>query len=420
MALYVQVTTLRQWPYKNLSRADQHVVARFFDSEPFFARGWDMLVSCFHPLTLSVFYLYLHSYHHECNSKDFFLIPYTQASEFFVQITTETGIAAFREVPPKKVTFRIDRENDDEPIFLGTVESKEEFDELKESNAWNDESYGGRGPQSKHNKKLKQQEKRRTNMASWRIQVESARRHLGFDSTGEAGRDNIQKPAVFVSVDVESYEFNHSVITEIGLSILDTARLPAPNTQYTVSEPQHPNFVPPRNNIPATPHSRAEAILALVESHHFRIKENRFLRNGTYVSDAADRFEFGSSEFISIKEAPTVVANCFHHFDEQGERKKIILVGHDTKADIVYLRAVGYDVTNIVDLEILDTAVMWRAMKGETQSRSLNQILAELELDFWNLHNAGMLLLCLIFSPLSLPSLFYALLSYSPGIQIRQ
>lgn len=47
MMSYLQITTLRQWPYKNLSKADQHVVARFFDSVPFFARGWDMLV-CLH------------------------------------------------------------------------------------------------------------------------------------------------------------------------------------------------------------------------------------------------------------------------------------------------------------------------------------------------------------------------------------
>lgn len=44
MSSYLELTKLRQWPYKTLTKADQHVVARFFDSAPFFAYGWDMLV----------------------------------------------------------------------------------------------------------------------------------------------------------------------------------------------------------------------------------------------------------------------------------------------------------------------------------------------------------------------------------------
>lgn len=319
------------------------------------------------------------------------MIPFTQISEFFAQITSETGIAAFSNVLTKKVAFRIDYDNDDEPIFLGTIESKEDFDRLKESNSWNDDG-NGRGPQHKLNKKIKAQEKRNTNMAGWRSQVESAMHHLGF-TTKENASDEYP---VFVSVDVESYEFNHSSITEIGISILDTYQLPDKNAQYVTSgEPPHPNSALPRNNISSAPKSRGEAILALVESHHFRITENRFLRNGTFVSDAADRFEFGQSEFISLSNAPMAVAKCFRHFDEEGQRRKIVLVGHDVKTDIDYLKAIGYDVTNIANLETIDTACMWRAMKWETQSRSLNMILMDLELEYWNLHNAGLLALSL-------------------------
>lgn len=325
------------------------------------------------------------------------MIPFTQVSEFFAQITAETGIAAFSNVSTKKVEFRIDHDNDDDPIFLGTIESKEEFDQLKESNSWNEDG-NGRGAQSKLNKKIKAQEKRRRNMAGWRAQVESAMHHLGFTNKENTADDS----PVFVSVDVESYEFNHSAITEIGISILDTYQLPAKNAQYfTSGEPPHPNSALPKNNISATPKSRGEAILALVESHHYRITEHRSLRNGTFVSDAADRFEFGSSEFISLKDAPTVVAKCFRHFDEEGQKRKIVLVGHDVKTDIDYLKVVGYDVTNIVNLETIDTACMWKAMKRETQSRSLNVILMDLELEYWNLHNAG--LLALPTSNISLP-----------------
>lgn len=284
------------------------------------------------------------------------------------------------------MAFRIDQDND-EPIFLGTIESKDEFDQLKESNSWNDDGYtGSRGPQSKLNKKIKAQEKKRSKMAGWRAQSESAMHHLGFANKMGAYKED----PVFVSVDVESYEFNHNAITEIGISILDTRQLPAADAQYIAGEPPHPNSALPRNNITAAPKSRGDAILALVESHHFRIIENRFLRNGTFVSDAADRFEFGTSEFISLKDAPAKVAECFRHFDEEGQRRKVVLVGHDVKTDVDYLRTIGYDVNSISNLEIIDTACMWRAMKEELQSRSLNTVLMDLELEYWNLHNAGM------------------------------
>lgn len=317
------------------------------------------------------------------------MIPFTQISEFFAHVTTETGITAFSNISTDKGALRIDRDNNDKPVFLGTIWSKEDFDRLKESNSLDNDENGTSAQYNQH-KKFRAQEKKRASMVGWRAQVEFAMRHLGFTSKENA----VDEDPVFVSVDVESYEFNHSAITEIGISILDTYRLPARNAQYiTNDEPPHPNSALPRNNIPDAPKSRAEAILALIESHHFRINENRFLRNGTYVSDAADRFEFGSSEFISLKDAPIVVAKCFRHFDEKGQKRKIILVGHDVKTDINYLKVIGYDVTNISNLETIDTMCMWKAVKWDIQNRKLNTILMELELEYWNLHNAGLLAL---------------------------
>lgn len=71
-------------------------------------------------------------------------------------------------------------------------------------------------------------------------------------------------------------------------------------------------------------------------------------------------------------------------------KRPIILVGHDVVADINYLRAVGYDVHNLSNLqEIVDTASMWRYVKRDTNPRNLGSILAELDLIGWNLHNAG-------------------------------
>lgn len=316
------------------------------------------------------------------------MIPFIKISEFFAQVSAETGLV-FSNVSIERGAFRIDHGNNDSPIFLGTIWSKEEFDTLKESGSWNGDGDGSVAQYNQH-KKIRAQEKKRASMVGWRAQVESAMHHLGFATKENAANES----PVFVSVDVESYEFNHSAITEIGISILDTYQLPAINAQYiTNNEYPHPNSAIPKNNISDAPKSRGDAILALIESHHFRITENRFLRNGTYVNDAADRFEFGSSEFISLKDAPMVVAKCFRHFDQEGQRRKIVLVGHDVKTDVNYLKVIGYDITNISDLETIDTICMWKAVKWDIQNRSLSMILMELELECWHLHNAGLLAL---------------------------
>jgi DNA polymerase III alpha subunit (gram-positive type) len=105
------------------------------------------------------------------------------------------------------------------------------------------------------------------------------------------------------------------------------------------------------------------------------------------------------SEFVSLKDAPHIVASCFKHpfsqpvidsSPEEGPRRSIILVGHDVNADINFLRNIGYEVHNLSNLlEVVDTAAMWRYMKREANPRNLGSILAELDIIGWNLHNAG-------------------------------
>lgn len=106
------------------------------------------------------------------------------------------------------------------------------------------------------------------------------------------------------------------------------------------------------------------------------------------------------SEFISLADAPRVIASCFKHpfsgpenADANGEEApqcNIILVGHDVGADINFMKSIGYDITNLSNLlEQADTAVMWRYLKRELNPRNLASILAELGIVAWNLHNAG-------------------------------
>ena len=220
---------------------------------------------------------------------------------------------------------------------------------------------------------------------------------------------------VFVCVDVESYERQHKAITEVGISSLDTKDL-----------------------IGIPPGQDGKSWIDKIHSRHFRIRETSHLQNTEFVVGCPDRFEkaFGISEWISKEEAPKVVAACFrppfatrplnasttrypsiqqtknglsntkssaHSSDLQYEvdtqpKRNLVLVGHNTESDIEYLRDLGYDVRNPSNLvEAVDTVNLYRAWKQDQTPRNLGQVLLDLDLTGWNLHNAV--------SPKSVPKL---------------
>lgn len=188
---------------------------------------------------------------------------------------------------------------------------------------------------------------------------------------------------IFISVDVESYERNHNFITEIGISTLDTHDLAK---------------IPPGEG--------GINWMSKIRARHFRISEFTHLVNKDFIVGCADRFEkeFGESEFISIKDAPRLVASFFRppfspslesadwnalERNESDPKRNIILVGHDTKTDIAYLRDMGYDPSNLSNLlEVLDTTELFRALVYDNQPKGLGGLLLDLGMTGWNLHNA--------------------------------
>jgi hypothetical protein len=79
-----------------------------------------------------------------------------------------------------------------------------------------------------------------------------------------------QDSVIFISIDVEAYEFNHKQITEIGVATLDTLDLA--NAAAGVGGKNWMNEI---------------------RARHFRILENRYLINKVHVSGCPDSFEFG-------------------------------------------------------------------------------------------------------------------------------
>lgn len=220
---------------------------------------------------------------------------------------------------------------------------------------------------------------------------------------------------IFVCIDVESNERRHREITEIGVSTLDTLDLV---------------------NVP--PGKGGEYWIRWIRSRHIRIRESAHVVNTTYVSGCPNRFDFGESEFISIRDASKAVEGCFSppysaqvpvKFVEQasnGEKAKvtietaikeyklrprnIVLVGHGVQGDIDYLRIMGCNV--FVDasypqksfqrpskdnfqtppprlIDCFDTANMFQVLKRDTHHRALDTMLNSLGIIGWNLHNAG-------------------------------
>lgn len=75
---------------------------------------------------------------------------------------------------------------------------------------------------------------------------------------------------VFVCVDIEAYERNNNLITEIGIATLDTDDLAG-----------------------VVPGEGGANWMKLIRARHFRINEHKHLNNTEFVSGCADRFEHG-------------------------------------------------------------------------------------------------------------------------------
>jgi len=127
---------------------------------------------------------------------------------------------------------------------------------------------------------------------------------------------------------------------------------------------------------------------------HLRIRENMHLNNVDFVDGCADRFQFGDSEIVRERKAPEIVASYFRGamyegVEEGGQRRQVVLVGHDVKNDVKMLQRLGYNVNNNQGLITLDTGIIHRAYKGLWNPSKLAYVLDELGIEPWFLHNAG-------------------------------
>ena len=183
----------------------------------------------------------------------------------------------------------------------------------------------------------------------------------------EPQRANPESWVLFVSVDVEAFEYNQRLITEVGISTLDTKDL-----------------------VGIQPGVRGSNWVGKIRSHHFRVREHGHLLNKNHVEGCPGKFDFGESGWISIKDVSAVLEEYCHptwlsHCDE---KYKVVLVGHDVSADIRYFNKIGLDIVEMVS-DCLDTSNLYKASNRDNRQYSLSALLLRYGIAARNLHNAG-------------------------------
>lgn len=158
----------------------------------------------------------------------------------------------------------------------------------------------------------------------------------------------------WVAIDIEAWEREHAIITEVGLSRTTTVG------QFGVS------LLP------------GESV-----NLHWVVEENESKRNGTFVPDERHNFLHGVTETRPLAEIVSIIKVIFERLQATG---RVVLTGHALSGDLKWLESAGLDLTSIIQI---DTQKVWRSMEREDQPRSLFWVCEEMGIPCAGLHNAG-------------------------------
>lgn len=75
---------------------------------------------------------------------------------------------------------------------------------------------------------------------------------------------------------------------------------------------------------------------------------------------------------------------------ESGQLRKVVVVGHDVKQDVQYLKSLDFDVSEMENLlEVVDNQKLHQHRSKFVNGQSLCTVLAGLKISYRYLHNAG-------------------------------
>ncbi|CAO3573830.1 unnamed protein product [Mortierella alpina] len=155
----------------------------------------------------------------------------------------------------------------------------------------------------------------------------------------------------FISVDIESFEFEHSKILEIGWSIWDSG------------------------------------VHKFIDKH-YAISEYRHLKNGKYVADRRDRFMFGETVWAGLQNSIAAFQEDLETAAKRNSEGLFVLIAHDMASDEGYLRKMGVEFPR--GMIKFDTVELNGARVGDSNVKTgLGKLLDEVEIENYSLHNAG-------------------------------
>ncbi|KNE58746.1 hypothetical protein AMAG_04300 [Allomyces macrogynus ATCC 38327] len=254
-----------------------------------------------------------------------------------------------------------------------------------------------------NNKKIVQRKKRERTLALSRLELDRARQVVaataGAVPRGPArpGRDATVVLRI-VALDIEAYEFNHKLLTEIGYSVADVV-VSSPYLTPCATPPSGGTETASRNPsrsaaaVPETWHAwpTPESTTRL-QMFHCLVEEHLALRNGVRVADAKDAF-LGASVTAPLATALATVADVIRSAD--------ILVGHAVASDLQFLKRervrfptvpmAQAAVRDAAAVSVADTQSMYKALTGSVDCVRLAKVLDHVQVGYdpARLHNAG-------------------------------
>lgn len=182
------------------------------------------------------------------------------------------------------------------------------------------------------------------------------------------------KQTICFSFDIEAYEKDNNVITEVGISIFD-----------------------PREN--------TGSIVPITRNFHIIISESLSLRNENWVCDLKECYLLGQSLVLNLNQCVEFVQSLINYYmipkTEASKSWSRAYVGHNIDGDIRWLTKIGVNIPHLEQLNysldirkqpnipyVLDTMKFYRYCYGQNGS-SLGKILRLFGLSHAFLHNAG-------------------------------
>lgn len=164
-------------------------------------------------------------------------------------------------------------------------------------------------------------------------------------------KNNINRNKLYLSLDIEAYEQNQSILTEIGWCIFKKDG-------------------------------------SILKKKHAIVKENTKYHNGGNVPDHRENYLFGDSEEQELK---VIIAELKKDID-----KVNYIVSQAVSNDIRYLKSIDIDTSKFVCMKnykvqkygIIDTIDIYSG-KFNSQRISLQKMLIKLQIPYVKLHNAG-------------------------------